>query len=111
MLSGDATGGINPACQSRRWKCHDIHLHTVQLHQMDRRNDPMSQTKTIYLFVLQTHGVQIEELGVMALGDDAEATAFGERVARDLANDPDKPHGTSIAIKKRARTVHSIPVE
>jgi hypothetical protein len=111
MLSGDATGGIDPACQSRRWKCDDIHLHTVQFDEVDRRNDAMSRAKAIYCFALQTDGVQIEELGAMALCDDVEAVAFGERVARDLANGLEQQPGTSIAVKRRTRTVRSIPVK
>jgi len=70
----------------------------------------MSRAKTTYRFTLQADGVQIEELGVMALRDDDEAAAFGQRVARDLAKGPDQ-HPGAIAIIKRGRTVRRIPVE
>jgi hypothetical protein len=64
-----------------------------------------------YRFVLQADGTLVEELGFMALRDDGEAVAFGEQIARDLANGLDQQSGAAIAITKRARTVHRIPVQ
>jgi hypothetical protein len=63
-----------------------------------------------YCFTLQADGTLIEELGFMALRNDSEAVAFGEQIARDLANGVDQQPGAAIAITKRARTVHRIPV-
>ena len=70
----------------------------------------MKPADTIYRFALQSDGVEVEDLGVMSLRDDAEATAFGERVARDLAAGPAQPPGAALAIIARSRTVRSIPV-
>jgi len=62
-----------------------------------------------YRFAMQNDGKQIEELGGLAMRDDGEALAFGEQIARDLA-DGSQP-GLAVAIFEGARTVGSVRVE
>jgi hypothetical protein len=64
-----------------------------------------------YRFALQSSGTVIEDLGVMALPDDAEALAFGQQVARDLADDPSQQADAAVAVIKGARTFRNIPLK
>ena len=61
-----------------------------------------------YLFNLH-NGTQVEELGSMALVDDAAALAFGKQVIRDLL-DKDDEHcsGWTLEIIEGDRRVASI---
>jgi hypothetical protein len=65
---------------------------------------------TKYRFALQKDGTPIEELGAMALPDDGEALAFGQRIAHDLADGQGEQAGVAVAVIKGTRTVRSIPL-
>ena len=61
-----------------------------------------------YLFNLH-NSTQVEELGSMALVDDAEARAFGKRVIEDLLRKDDEHcSGWTLEITEHDRRVASI---
>jgi hypothetical protein len=64
-----------------------------------------------YRFTLQKDDTRIEEIGTMTFPDDGEALAFGQQIARDLADDPGQQAGVAVAVIKGTRTVRSIPLK
>jgi hypothetical protein len=65
-----------------------------------------------YRFAIHDNGSKSEDLGVMALADDAEAVAFGKHTIRDLMDGDAKQYiGWSMNITEGKRAVSSLPFE
>jgi hypothetical protein len=64
-----------------------------------------------YRFTLQNDGERIDDLGGVALADDAEALAFAKRVVRELLDkNPEQYALWTMDVTDGERTVHRIPL-
>ena len=63
-----------------------------------------------YRYVLHNGATQTETLGAIALSDDAEAIAFGERVMRDMTH-PASYAGCAMKIMDGERTAGEVLFE
>ncbi len=65
-----------------------------------------------YRYAIHTRaGRLIEELGDIALIDDAEAVEFGRRVVHDMVDDAPERHPLSVlSILQGSRTLTSLPL-
>ena len=62
-----------------------------------------------YHFSIRDRGTEVEELGSDTFDSDAEATAFGKRVIKDLLHDePTRYANWTMEIFEGARTISSI---